>query len=402
MKKNTKILTFVVFLSIFIILIYVYFFNKNRDFVYAISNVEEKNDEIINFSNSQKININEIIEENTSKNYKEEIVTEEIEMEYTTCYKNNSELPKEMIQVVQEGRTGVQEVVVKKIYSGEELVSEVQISTQIKKKAVTKIVEIGTGKYKNNHKIKIGDTLYVTSDRLNVMSEKSLESRKITALSKNSEIILLDINDDWYYISIDTIKGWVKSESVTYFDPNKSYEEQIIGQGISKSDALANLSMNMDLTKPSGFSLEQFKQVLSDSKDKNGILEANSEFFYYAEQQYGINGIFLASIGIHESAWGTSAISLRKKNLFGYGAYDSSPSSSAYSFDEYSSGIDLVARVLVKYYLNPYGTMIYGGEKASGKYYNGNTITAVNKRYATDTNWKNCVYKYMQYLYNKL
>lgn len=48
------------------------------------------------------------------------------------------------------------------------------------------------------------------------------------------------------------------------------------------------------------------------------------------------------------------------------------------------------------------GTKIYDGQVASGKYYSGNTITAVNKRYATDTNWGNSVYKYMQYLYDKI
>ena len=57
---------------------------------------------------------------------------------------------------------------------------------------------------------------------------------------------------------------------------------------------------------------------------------------------------------------------------------------------------------LVKYYLNPKGTAIYDGEKASGKYYNGNTLSGVNKKYATDKNWANAVYKHMEYLYNKL
>ena len=158
----------------------------------------------------------------------------------------------------------------------------------------------------------------------------------------------------------------------------------------------------MALNKPSGLSLEQFKKVLTDSKDVNNIFSENAEYFYYIEQQYNINGIFVAAIGLHESAWGTSKIAQNKKNLFGYGAYDSSPYSSSYSFDTYAEGIDLIARVLVKYYLNPNGTSIYNGEIASGKYYNGNTLTAVNKKYATDKNWANSVYKYMEYLYKKI
>ena len=36
----------------------------------------------------------------------------------------------------------------------------------------------------------------------------------------------------------------------------------------------------------------------------------------------------------------------------------------------------------MKYYLNPKGTPIYGGETAVGTYYEGATLLAVNKRYA--------------------
>lgn len=163
-----------------------------------------------------------------------------------------------------------------------------------------------------------------------------------------------------------------------------------------------DLSFDISLNKPSGFSLEQFKKMLTDSKDKNKIFENNSEYFYYIEDEYNINGVFIAAIGIHESAWGTSRLAVNKYNLFGYGAYDSNPYNGAYTFSNYSESIDLLARVMVKYYLNPAGTIIYDGQKASGKYYNGNTISAVNKKYATDKNWANAVHGYMQYLYNKI
>ena len=128
----------------------------------------------------------------------------------------------------------------------------------------------------------------------------------------------------------------------------------------------------------------------------------NADYFYYIEQQYNINGIFVAAVGIHESAWGTSKIATQKYNLFGYGAYDSNPYNGAYSFSDYSESIDLIARVFVKYYLNPKGTSIYGGEVAQGTYYTSPTLTGVNNKYASDKNWANAVYSHMQYLYNKL
>lgn len=163
-----------------------------------------------------------------------------------------------------------------------------------------------------------------------------------------------------------------------------------------------DLSFDMALNKPSGFTLEQFKKALTDEKDKNKIFEQNAEYFYYIEKQYSINGMFVAAVGIHESAWGTSKIAIEKYNLFGYGAYDSNPYNGAYEFESYSECIDLIARVFVKYYINPSGTIIYDGEKANGKYYYGSNLSSINKSYATDKNWANRVYSHMQYLYNKI
>ena len=170
----------------------------------------------------------------------------------------------------------------------------------------------------------------------------------------------------------------------------------------TKQQLLSGLTFNMQLNKPSGLTLEQFKKVLTDKKDKNKIFENNAEYFYYIEKQYNINGVFVAAVGIHESAWGTSKIALQKNNLFGYGAYDSNPYNGAYQFSNYSECIDLLARVFVKYYLNPSGTSIYGGEKAVGTYYNGANLSGVNTKYATDKNWANAVFSHMKYLYNKL
>ena len=100
--------------------------------------------------------------------------------------------------------------------------------------------------------------------------------------------------------------------------------------------------------------------------------------------------------------FGTSKIALNKNNLFGYGASDSDPYNNAKSFSTYAEGIDLLARVFVKYYLNPTGTSIYGGEVANGRYYNGSTLNGVNVKYASDKNWANGVYNWMSYLYERI
>ena len=393
MKSKEKIILGIILILILAIIYISILIYSNKNVSYA-SNAQISN-QSVEISNAEKVDVEQIIAQNQKKDV-EQIVTEEIELEYITEYKNNNELSKETIQVIQEGRTGIQQVTKKITYDENGEMHEEEINSIIIKAPVNKIVEIGTSNSKITYKISKGSKIYVISDRAEIMRENNLTSGKITTISKNTEMTVLEVSDNWYKISINGQVGWIKSENVTSVNPNPSTSEGTGNVKIEKCD------FNMALNKPSGLSLEQFKKVLSDSKDVNNVFSQNAEYFYYIEQQYNINGIFVAAIGIHESAWGTSRISQNKKNLFGYGAYDSSPYSSSYSFSTYSEGIDLIARVLVKHYLNPKGTAIYGSETATGKYYNGNTVSAVNQKYATDKNWANKVYSYMEYLYSKL
>ena len=232
------------------------------------------------------------------------------------------------------------------------------------------------------------------------MVEPNEESQKIATLSKGKELKVLSVQGNWYRISETNTTGYVKTENTTYINPNVKEQEE--NTNSSNSQSVQRLSFDMALNKPSGLSLEQFKKILTDSKDANKVFANNAEYFYYIEKEYNINGIFVAAVGIHESNWGTSTIAKEKNNLFGYGAYDSNPYYGAYQFSNYSECIDLIARVFVKYYLNPKGTSIYGGEQAVGSYYNGPTLAGVNTKYATDKNWANGVYNHMKYLYNKL
>lgn len=402
-KHVIYFLVFIVFM-LYSILFYNLYFSKE---VYATEEIADNNEEKIKISNANEIDLEEIITQNTNDGQREEYEVREEVLEYITKYRTNTSIPKGIVQVVQEGRQGTQEVTIKKTYKDDTLVNEEQINQKVTKASINKIVEIGGGLGTSNYTAKVGDTLYVTSDRLSVMVEPNENSQKVATLSENDTLELKAIQGSWYQIESGTARGYVKAECTTYINPNKPNENETITEQENTNSKTANelkstLSFNMALNKPSGLSLEQFKNVLNDDKDKNNIFSKNAEYFYYIEKQYNINGIFVAAVAIHESAWGTSRISLEKKNLFGYGAYDSNPYNSAYNFSDYSESIDLLARVFVKYYLNPKGTNIYGGEIATGSYYNGATLTGVNTKYATDKNWASSVYQYMQYLYNKL
>lgn len=396
-KKSFRgiILIFIIILfTIFIV--YNLYFQKNQS--YAVSGeIENQNIEQI-IATSDKINIDELIKQNVGEEIPEEYRQEEVVLEYLTEYVTNPELAKGESYVIQEGVKGTQKITYKKIHNEDNTIGEEQISAVVVKPAFNQIIEIGTGTQKTKQVVNVGDEVTVTSDELTVTLEPQEDSKKMTVLKKDDKIKVLKIQGDWYYISYKNTEGWVKKAATKAI----IVEVKEPSQTQTTNKTIQKLDFNMQLNKPSGLTLEQFQKVLSDGKDKNGIFAKNAQYFYYIEQQYKINGLFVAAIGIHESAWGTSQIALNKKNLFGYGAYDSNPYNGAYQFSQYSECIDLIARVLIKYYLNQKGASIYGGEKAEGTYYNGATLTGVNKRYATDKNWAKGVYAHMQYLYGKL
>lgn len=397
-KITLKTIIFSAF-AFFIILYMVMFYNIYFPINKSYAKETDVNPEEIRISNANEIDIDEIINENSDSGKTIQITQKEEELEYLTEYRTNKDIPKGISYVIQEGRQGTQNITIKSTYKDGELLSEEQIGADVVKASCNKIIEIGGASYTSNYKAKIGDVVYVTSDELGLMESETEDSRRITTLKRNDNLKILKISQNWYEISYQNMTGWVKSECTTYIDATKENTQTTIK---SKQELNSNLNINIALNKPSGLSLEQFKKVLNDSKDKNKIFSNNAEYFYYIEKQYNINGIFVAAVGIHESAWGTSKIALQKNNLFGYGAYDSNPYNGAYNFSNYSESIDLISRVFVKYYINPKGTSIYGGETAIGTYYNGATLNGINKKYASDKNWANSVYSHMQYLYNKL
>lgn len=410
--KNTKfiyklIVTLIIATIVAGAIIFVVLKNKHNS-SYAVSEKDvstslEIEVPIAKQNKSKQIDIESIVNQNEEEIITERIEREETDIEFTTQYRQNDSLAKGKIQTIQEGTDGKQDCITKTIYKNGEIVSSKKILSEIKKIAVDKIVEIGTAPYSNNYVPIVGDTLKATSIILAIRTDPSYDSEKIITINKGETVTLKARQDDWYYVAYSSYLGWVPIDCVMYVNPNGTGDGDGNNHQYTREELTQELGFSMLLNKKSGLSIDQFKKILeNDSNDKNNVFKENAEYFYYIEDQYNINGIFVAAVAIHESAWGSSAISKNKKNLFGYGAYDRDPSGSAYSFENYAEGIDLVSRVFVKYYLNPSGTPIYNGEKAVGTYYKGATLTAVNKSYASDKNWANGVYRWMMYLYNKL
>lgn len=348
-------------------------------------------------ANDNAINLSQIVSENASMVEAKDYVKEEREIDFETVYIEDTSLQKDEQVVAQEGTKGKEEVTVIKTYYNGEFIEENILERTVITEPVKSVVHTGTSEFLSTYKVHLGDILYVTEET-KLKEKTSDSSADIITIPQYYDVKLVELADNWCKVSYNGHDGYIKASVLT----SSSYTPGILEQN-RKQKIFASAGESMSVNKASGLTLEDFKKALSNNpKDVNKIFENNAEAFFNAEQKYNVNGLFIAAIGINESAWGTSNIAQTKKNLFGYGAYDRDPYNSSYTFETYEDGIDLVTKVMAKYYLNPAGTKIFGDEMASGKYYNGPTIAAVNMRYASDTDWAKKVYSYMEYLYNKL
>ena len=364
-----------------------YIFAKTDDERVAISKFEE---------NKEKLNLMNTISENISSFTKKEIISKEIDIEYETKYVETNLLPKDEQKVVQEGILGKIEQTVIQTYENKNLVSEDIINELTKIEPVEKIIEVGTSEFLQKNKVHIGDVMYTTQE-IEIYGKED-KSEVLGYIYPYINVSIISEENGMAKVAVDGIEGFIKADNVT---------SEAVMPGIAEKSRIQRLNLNlnpeMKLNTVSGLTKEDFKKVLSgNSEDTNKIFENNAELFYEVEQKYNINGIFIAAIGIHESNWGKSNIANQKKNLFGYGSYDSSAYESSYTFETYEYGIDMIAKVMAKYYLNPEGIEICEGEISTGSYYNGPTVSGVNTRYASDANWAARVYEIMVSLYKKL
>ena len=130
----------------------------------------------------------------------------------------------------------------------------------------------------------------------------------------------------------------------------------------------------MDLSKPSGVTEEELAPLL-----QLGLVGLEDTFI--EAEKYGVNALFLVSIAVLESGWGT--MNFYPNNMFGYGSS---------GYDTKEDNIMTVAEGLGTNYLPPGGSL-YGG---------GSTASHVNVRYAASSKWDDKVNAQMFKLYNQI
>ena len=372
---------------------------ENDETENEVNNEEIKIEGLKIENNKNQIQLEDILLENVSilksKEYSEEVRPVKYDKEYT----DNPNLPEGIEVVTEEGVEGSEQITVIKSFENNELVSEDIINATPIEQPISEKVDVGTSKFLAKNKVYLDDTMYVKKE-VSLKSSMNSDSQEICTIPESLDVVLKELSpkEKWCKVEYEGLEGYVQSKYLTSSE---------VTPGIIEKNRIQKIKLSLNegimLNESTSLTYDDYKRMLSGiSADRNHIIEDNAEVFYNMDKKYNINGVFLAAIAIHESAWGTSQIASDKKNLFGYGAYDSSPYESSSLFDDYADGIETVAKALVKYYINEEGTPIYDDEVAKASYYNGSTIEDVNQRYASDTEWHNKVYKYMEFLYNRL
>ncbi|WP_042354034.1 SH3 domain-containing protein [Bacillus rubiinfantis] len=193
-----------------------------------------------------------------------------------------------------------------------------------------------------------------------------------------------ELSDDWYKVTYAGKTGYVSSKYL------KEYQ-------------LTDYRF-IDLRTKSTVTAGQINAYIAANYKRYGtksVLFNKGQAFINAGNKYGINALYLAAHAIHESAYGTSNISIGKYNLFGYGAYDATPFVGAYRFSSVEQCINYVAQKMKADYLNPRGTHFEGamlGYRTNDK--NGARIPSksigMNYWYASDPQWGKGIANHMQ------
>lgn len=144
------------------------------------------------------------------------------------------------------------------------------------------------------------------------------------------------------------------------------------------------ISKNMDLTKRTGLSKADFKKIMKNLKsDKSKFFYRNADTIYDLCEKYEINEVFFCGLIAAESGWNIAG---NHRSTHNYISLMYNGKLIKYSSER--EGLEIAAKKLHQNYLTK-----------GGKYYNGKTISGVQKRFCPASNtWDDLVYGCMKYV----
>ena len=172
-----------------------------------------------------------------------------------------------------------------------------------------------------------------------------------------------------------------RSESNKEENKNDSTNEEIEEnkEEVEEDNSKINvtISKSMDLTKRTGLSKQQFKNLIKHvSQDSSKFFYNNAETIYDLCEQYQINEIFFCGLISAESGW-TIAGNHRKTHNY----ISLMSKGKLINYSSTYQGLEVAAQKLHNNYLTP-----------GGKFYGGKTLAGVQKKFCPSGSWIGLVY----------
>lgn len=203
------------------------------------------------------------------------------------------------------------------------------------------------------------------------------------------KIIKLLILNSILILLIFTIpKSKVQEISVNIQETITETKQEITSRHMTETrEVKSNLdiSYDMNLLTKSNISEEELEKAFADT-NMSGL----AKYFIQAEEETGINAIYLSGLACLESGWNTSNFAKTRNNLFGWQSYDSNLNATK-RFKNKENCILFVANQIKKTYLTE-----------NGRYFNGYTMQDISKRYASDNQHSQKIYNQMEKIINKI
>ncbi|WP_188390136.1 N-acetylglucosaminidase, partial [Priestia taiwanensis] len=210
-----------------------------------------------------------------------------------------------------------------------------------------------------------------TTSNVNMRDTNSTSGKILATLPSGTILKVLDEKNGWYYVEANGLRGFVSAQYVKVNADGETPEASIT-------------YATADLRKPSNVTAAEIDRYIQ-SMHPNSPMIGLGKYFISAQQEFGVNALYLAAHAILETGYGKSEISYRKNNLFGLAAYDSTPFTSAKYLTSYHESIRYNADFVRKSYLNPGGT-----------WYKGSDLVSMNFYYASDKGWASKIASIMQ------
>lgn len=220
--------------------------------------------------------------------------------------------------------------------------------------------------------VAIGSTTYtIKLNEDNKILESTIKEKETEIVNLNKELndlqvdtkeLLNDIN------ALNKVNGVLRGEVESLENKMKEVLPTSIG----------DLHFNPNnLNEKSNANVARLNEML-----KGTGLQGLGSSYKKAEEEYGVNAIFLISLTAEESAWGKSRRAREDNNISGFEVYNDSAKGAR--FNSKHESIMTTGKLLGNLYLN-----------TNGKYYKGNDIYSVNKTYCpvNGYSWSNNIIK---------